>query len=85
VDFSIVNIEVVPPVNTTVHVAKCGLGDITVSSGDACQTCGRGYYSFDPLNSTCEMCVPDAECGNFTVLPVAGFWSSSPHSTQMHR
>lgn len=74
-----------PVVGMTIHVAKCGLGDVTVSTGDACQTCGRGFYSFNPLNSTCDICVPDAECGNSTVVPVAGFWSSSPQSTQMHR
>jgi hypothetical protein len=75
----------VPVVLITVHVAECGLGDVTVSTGDACQTCGRGYYSFNPLNNTCDTCVLNAECGNSTILPVAGFWSSSPRSTQMHR
>ena len=75
----------IPAVNITVHVTQCELGDVTASTGDACLTCGRGYYSFDPTNTTCDICVPNAECGNATVLPVAGFWSSSPLSTQMHR
>jgi hypothetical protein len=75
----------IPPINLTVHVTKCGVGDVTVSSGDTCQTCGQGYFSFNPTNSTCDICVPDAECEKSTVLPVAGFWTSSPRSTQMHR
>lgn len=74
------------PVVKTVYVVKCGVGDTTASTGDACQTCERGYYSLDPRNSTCDQCVPNAECpGGSVVLPAPGFWHSSPNSVQMHR
>lgn len=40
----------------TVNVFSCPVGDVTVSSGDACQTCVRGFYSFNPANDTCDQC-----------------------------
>lgn len=73
-------------INMTVHVVNCSVGMVTAVSGDACQPCETGYYSFDPRNSTCDQCVPDAQCpGGALVLPVSGWWSSSPRSVQMHR
>ena len=76
----------VPPISMTVHVVNCSVGDITVSSGDACQKCTRGTFSLDPRNSTCDQCVPNAECpGGALILPLHGFWHSSHKSLQMHR
>jgi hypothetical protein len=74
-----------PTVNVTVHVVQCSIGDLTAATGDACQTCDRGYYSFDPRNSTCDWCVPNAECpGGAEIHPNPGFWRSSQRSIQMH-
>ncbi len=71
--------------NVTVHVVHCGEGDVTTVTGDACQTCEKGYYSFDPRNNTCDNCVPNAECpGGAEILPLPGFWCSSPRSIQIH-
>jgi hypothetical protein len=76
----------VPAVQVKVHVVNCTQGDVTLSTGDACAKCARGQYSFDPRNSTCDQCVPDAECpGGAVVLALPGFWLSSPHSVQVHR
>lgn len=71
--------------NVTVHVVQCSIGDVTAATGDACQICEKGYYSFNPRNSSCDWCVPNAECpGGAEVLPLPGFWRSSPLSIQMH-
>lgn len=76
-----------PPTATImVHVVQCPLSDVTSVTGDMCQTGERGYYSFDPRNSTCDICVPNAECsGGALIQPTPGFWHSAPHSIQMHR
>lgn len=76
----------VPAVQVKVHVVNCTQGDVTVSTGDACQLCSRGQYSFDPRNSTCDQCVPNAECpGGSVVLALPSFWLSSRRSVQVHR
>jgi hypothetical protein len=86
ISFAVTNFAHVEPVVKTVYVVKCGVGDTTASTGDACQTCERGSYSLDPRNSTCDQCVPNAECpGGAVILPLPGFWHSSPNSVQMHR
>lgn len=85
-DFSTPTYGSVPPISMTVHVVNCSRGDVTVSSGDACQTCTRGSFSMDPRNNTCDQCVPNAECpGGYLVLPLPSFWKSAPSSIQMHR
>jgi hypothetical protein len=86
VSFHVPGFPHVRPVNLTVHVVPCSQGDVTSSSGDACIPCSRGWYSLDPRNSTCDQCVPNAECpGGASILPLPGWWHSSPRSTQMHR
>lgn len=80
-------LEAEPPLLTTVtvHVVGCSVGDVTTVTGDACQTCERGYYSFDPRNNTCDWCVPNAECaGGANILTAPGYWRSAPRSIQMH-
>jgi hypothetical protein len=72
--------------SVSVHVVNCSVGMVTAVSGDACQPCETGYYSSDPRNSTCDQCVPGAQCpGGAVVSPVPGWWASSPRSVQMHR
>jgi predicted outer membrane repeat protein len=74
--------------NATVqlNVQSCPKGDVVASTGDACITCVAGSYSLDPHNITCDKCPDNSLCpGSWTVLPLEGFWSSSPYSAQMHR
>lgn len=84
--FTVSQYDGIPPVDVTVHVVNCSVGDVTVSSGDACQECPYGSYSLDPRNSSCDQCMPNAECpGGAQILPLPGFWHSSPRSHQLHR
>jgi hypothetical protein len=86
VKFTIPGADDPPSTNITVHVVDCGVGDVTSLTGDACQTCENGYFSLDPRNNTCDICVPNAECiGGASITPAADFWHSAPHSVQMHR
>lgn len=86
VNFTIPGTDDPPTTSITVHVVNCGLGDVTSVTGDACQTCEKGYYSLDPRNNTCDICVPNAECsGGAAITPAPEFWHSSPRSIQMHR
>ncbi len=74
-----------PTVIVTVHVVDCKQGETTAATGDACQTCDRGYYSLDPRRATCDNCVPNADClGGANIVPSPGYWHSAPHSIQMH-
>lgn len=51
---------------------------------DACSCCQAHTYSFS--NTECLSCPDHARCdGGSHVEPLAGFWHSSPQSTQMHR
>jgi hypothetical protein len=86
VKFTLPSANEAPSVNVTVHVVNCEVGDVTSVTGDACQTCEKGYYSLDPRNSTCDICVPNAECsGGSSIIAAPQFWHSSPRSIQMHR
>jgi len=68
------------------RIAKCPTGYVTASTGDACISCVKGYFSFSPSDKECSMCVPNAQCpGGSAVWPLQGFWSSAPQSVQMHR
>lgn len=68
------------------RIVPCPLGYITASSGDACSLCVRGYFSFDPRDRECTMCVANAQCpGGAELWPADGFWHSAPRSDQMLR
>lgn len=73
-------------VTVLINVPSCPKGDVTASTGDACISCVAGSYSMNPQNNTCDKCPDNALCpGNWSVLPLEGFWSSSPSSVQIHR
>jgi len=77
---------VVPPVAMKVCVRECVAGEI--STGDACEVCRKGSYSLSEKNE--DNCLPcpseGAECpGGAVILPLDGWWHSSPYSAQIHR
>jgi predicted outer membrane repeat protein len=73
-------------VTVLLNVLTCPMGDVVASTGDACITCVAGSFSLNPRNTTCDKCPDNAVCpGAWAVLPAEGFWSSSPHSIQIHR
>lgn len=62
---------------------KCHPGEI--ETGNTCERCEPGTYSFDP-NLSCKDCPDHAQCpGNSSLVPVDGYWHSSPFSTQFHK
>lgn len=84
--FKAFSFDDVAPVNVKVHVVGCSIGEVTAVTGTACTKCEKGYFSLNPENNTCDMCVENANCsGGAVILPVQGFWHSSPQSLQMHR
>eukprot|EP00210_Caulerpa_lentillifera_P003173 g3032.t1 len=53
-------------------------------AGNVCEQCEPGTYSFDP-KSKCRDCPDRAQCaGNSSLVPIDGYWHSSPFSTQFH-
>jgi predicted outer membrane repeat protein len=73
-------------VTVVLNVLGCSKGDVVASTGDACITCVAGSYSLEPHNTTCDKCPDNAVCpGAWAVLPMEGYWSSSPDSAQIHR
>lgn len=89
----------VAPLTLPLTFVPCGLG-MQVENGDTglltCKACGRESYShwagaWSPDDSTvisdsrCTNCPANAICpGNATVVPVPGFWHSTPGSPEMH-
>jgi hypothetical protein len=65
-------------------VSECLPGE--VRAGAWCQVCGANLYSFNPTNSSCDICPADASCaGGTKIYPDDGHWHSTDWSTQIHR
>lgn len=76
----------VTPAKLQLRIVPCPSGYVTASTGDACSQCVRGYFSFNPSDKECTMCVPNAQCpGGAELYALRGFWSSAPKSQQIHR
>ena len=62
---------------------------VSSTNGRVCDSCGLSnrYYSLSPTNTSCDLCPASANCqGNqtdgFLLMPVDGYWHSSPFSPQ---
>jgi hypothetical protein len=77
----------VPSVRMPVNIVPCPVGWVTTGGRkDTCNRCPEGLYSFDSVNTQCNICVPNFQCpGEATVWPEVGFWHSAPRSIQAHR
>lgn len=65
-------------------LSQCLPGE--VRAGAWCQQCGANLYSFNPANTSCDICPEDATCtGGTVIIPDSGYWHSSGWSTQIHR
>ncbi|WIA15703.1 hypothetical protein OEZ85_002324 [Tetradesmus obliquus] len=65
-------------------VSECLPGE--VRAGAWCQVCGENLYSYNPTNTSCDICPADASCaGGTKIYPRDGYWHSSDWSTQIHR
>jgi hypothetical protein len=76
----------VPAANMSLTIRPCMRGEVTPSP-DSCLACPDGYFSLNPADAVCSVCVPGAALcpGGSVVLPQPGFWMSAADSNQVHR
>jgi hypothetical protein len=75
----------VPVANMSLSIRACMRGEVTPSP-DSCLACPSGYYSLDPADAVCSVCVQGAVCpGGSIMLPQPGYWMSAADSNQLHR
>lgn len=73
-------------VSATISVALCPQGSLLNAMGDACDECPQLTFSWNPRNTTCDLCPHGASCyGGANVVPVPGYWHSAQTSAQFHR
>jgi hypothetical protein len=83
--FMLPEVVSVPAASMSLTVRPCVRGEVTPSH-DSCLACPDGYFSLNPADAVCSVCVPGAECpGGSLVLPQPGFWMSAADSNQVHR
>ncbi|GMH35879.1 hypothetical protein BSKO_03747 [Bryopsis sp. KO-2023] len=70
-----------------VEIRKCRIGELDTGGGMECQLCSGKQYSFNPSDSHCQVCPPNAICegSGATVIPKPGFWHSTSRSTRLHQ
>ena len=74
--------------SATVYMSTyiCGVGEYLTNGYCACCPVHTYSYASRHRNTQCERCPEFAVCpGADKVLPLAGYWHSSPQSTQMHQ
>ncbi|CAD7699333.1 unnamed protein product [Ostreobium quekettii] len=79
--------EGVDPVTANFSIRKCRPGEVSIRRGavNVCRVCDANEYSFSP-EVECRDCDSRATCpGRAALVPLDGFWHSSPFSTQLHR
>jgi hypothetical protein len=75
----------IPPVNLSMVVRACVVGEVAPFP-ETCEPCIPGFYSLDARQTMCNVCPAGAECpGGASMVPLLGWWHSTPTSSQMHR
>lgn len=75
----------VPAANVSLSIRPCVRGEVSPSP-DSCLACPSGYFSLDPADAVCSVCVAGGVCpGGSLLLPQAGYWMSTADSNQLHR
>lgn len=64
-------------------LSECKLGEVQSSNMNECIACEEGFYSFSNNETSCHKCPADALCSGNELVPVKGFWHSSPYSTSI--
>lgn len=73
-----------PPVESSVTIRSCMIGEFNVTDQKICTNCSTGFYGLDPM-APCQQCNEHAECSGGPVLvPKDGHWHSTPYSPQIH-
>jgi hypothetical protein len=87
ITFKLVDYPSVPEAYLELQIRACIRGEVAPSP-DTCQVCLPGSYSLHPsCQQTCQPCpAAGAACpGGAAIVPLPGWWHSSPDSAQMHR
>lgn len=82
-------LEVIPengildPVNLTVRVRECNIGEESSRGQLLCQPCSPVQYNFHPSKpGGCQRCPNDATCKGRYIIPNKGYWNKGPcHDT----
>ncbi|OMJ88200.1 hypothetical protein SteCoe_9934 [Stentor coeruleus] len=64
-------------------LSECKLGEVVTNNKNECIACEEGFYSFFNNETSCHKCPADATCSGNELIPVKGFWHSSPSSTSI--
>jgi len=70
-------------VTIRVHVRGCVPGENEDETGQRCNLCGQGRFSFNTTED-CDICPVNAECSNSILTPKNGTWHSTSKSIQIH-
>lgn len=79
-----------PSAEVRITIRDCEPGEVRTTPG-VCDPCPEGSFSFSPHDTLCRPCPHSdnrevAQClGGVTVVPLPGYWHSSPWSSQMHK
>lgn len=68
-----------------VQVRQCVSGEMLHPSGERCDTCGEGLYSFNPLRGCIECPSSNARCNGSTITPNDQFWHFTSQSVNIHK
>ena len=75
----------VEAVSANVTLRECRLGEHYNSEGFVCEACALESFTFYTNVSHCVDCPEHARCaGNASLVPISGYWHSSPFSVIMH-
>ena len=75
----------VEAVSANVTLRECRLGERHNSEGFVCEACDLESFTFYTNVSRCVHCPEHARCaGNASLVPISGYWHSSPFSVIMH-
>eukprot|EP00210_Caulerpa_lentillifera_P004309 g4112.t1 len=70
-------------VKVTFSIKACTIGQYIHDS--LCMTCPSDQYGFNTLEVSCVVCEPHAICeGGAVLVPIQGYWHSTPFSPQFH-
>jgi len=70
------------PASLPITLTSCSAGYMQLPG--QCQLCPVGTFSFTADEPLCSLCPAGANCNGTTLVPLAGYWQSTPRSAQVH-
>ena len=70
-----------------VKLRMCKKGEIYKPIENICYVCPKGYYSLNPLDTTCSQCPLHGKCdkGGDSLIIEPGYWRSNENSSQIYK